>query len=229
MAYPLYLIAAPLPAPEELSTLRRLLEAAFPRRENGPYLDALCGSSLPRVTAQRLGALALLPTLLEAAGIPAEEMILRRDGHGRPFCEAADGRAVGFDFNLSHSDAHVAGALLIGPGNVGLDVEEPVPPSRALPLIRRYCTEGEQALLGGMEEVEAASLFTRLWTVREALAKQDGRGRPLTFDGSAIPAGLWLWSGRLPDTGAALTVCAPAKDRPARPCVLSSSLPVTLS
>ena len=60
MAYPLYLAVRPAPSPEDIPALRKCLEQAFPHKENLPYLDGLCGSPLPRVTAQRLGALSLL-------------------------------------------------------------------------------------------------------------------------------------------------------------------------
>jgi phosphopantetheinyl transferase len=232
MAYRLYLTIQPTPAEEEIPSLRRFLEASFPHKDNLPYLDALYGSpdhpAMPRVTAERLGALSLLPSLLEAADLDFADLILRRDEHGRPYCAASDGIPVGFDFNLSHSASHIAGALLVGEGKVGVDVEEFIPPKRALPLIRRFCTEGELALLDGLprDEELAARFFTSTWVEKEAIAKQEGGGMPLRFDTANLPDGIMLWSGHLPETETAVALCAPLQNAPAHPRLLSASLPV---
>ena len=233
MAYRLYLTIQSTPAEEEIPSLRLFLEKSFPHKDNLPYLNALFGSpdhpAIPRVVVERLGALSLLPSLLEAADLDSGDFILRRDKHGRPYCIASDGFPVGFDFNLSHSAAHIAGALLVGDGKVGVDVEESISPKRALPLIRRYCTEGELALLDGLphDEELAARFFTSTWVEREAIAKQEGGGMPLRFDTTDLPDGVTLWSGHLPDTETAVALCAPLKNAPALPRLLSDSLPVS--
>ena len=233
MAYRLYLTIQSTPAEEEIPSLRLFLEKSFPHKDNLPYLNALFGSpdhpAIPRVVVERLGALSLLPSLLEAADLDSGDFILRRDKHGRPYCVASDGIPVGFDFNLSHSAAHIAGALLIGGGKVGVDVEEFIPPKRALPLIRRYCTEGELALLDSLpnDKELAARFFTSTWVEREAIAKQEGGGMPLRFDTADLPDGVTLWSGHLPDTETAVALCAPLKNAPALPRLLSDSLPVS--
>lgn len=231
----LYLAVSPLPAEGNGSALLADLKKAFPDPKNAVYLDGLTGTperpALPRVVRARLSALSLLPTLLAEAGIPSGippgALLLERDGQGRPFCHTADG-AVYFDFNLSHSCAHVACALLTGGGRVGVDVEEPVPPARAEPLIRRYCTAGERERLNGLSPEEAAAVFTRIWTVREAIAKQDGRGMPLRFDAAAPPAGLRICNGILPDTHASVTLCMPVDGdgTEALPVLSDDSLPV---
>ena len=238
MAYPLFLTVKKLPAPEEIPDLRGTLEMAFPHKENAAYLDDLCKSPLPRVTAQRLGALSLLPSLLEAAGIDPASLILRRDEHGRPYCQTADGdlpfcRSTGchtpVDFNLSHTDTHVAAALLIGEGSVGVDIEEPIPPARALPLINRYCTEGELAMMGTpSDEAAATDFFTLVWVMREAIAKQKGGGQPLGYDASRVPDDVRVWNGYLPDTGTAVALCAPKKDAPTHPSLTADSLRFTM-
>lgn len=234
MAYPLYLIVRPTPSEAEIPALRSFLEKSFPREENFPYLDALYGSahhSAPsRVVADRLGALSLLPLLLSAANIPSADLILRRDEHQRPFCESSEGAAT-FDFNLSHASAHVACALMVGEGKIGVDIEEPIPPNRALPLIRRFCSKGEKALLESVPPGDelAADLFTSIWVEREALAKQNGRGMPLRFDTTRIPDGVMIWSGYLPDTETKIAVCGPMKNAPKSPRMHPGSLPVILT
>ena len=132
---------------------------------------------------------------------------------------------MGFDFNLSHSTVHVACALLMGNGRVGLDVEEPVSPKRALSLLKRYGTEGELALLGfpPAEDSQTSVFFTSLWTGREALSKQAGTGMPFQFDCSAVPHELQLLQGTLPDTETAIALCSPVE---VTICLTKDSLPV---
>ena len=231
MAYRLYLTVRPAPAEENIPSLRSFLKSAFPHEDNLSYLSDLESSPLPRVTARRLGAMSLLPSLLVAAGIDPTAQILRRDGQGRPYCDTPDGSPAGFDFNLSHASAHIAGALLVGDGRVGVDVEEFIPPKRALPLIHRFCTEGELAMLAGLPNDDriAARFFTSTWVEREAIAKQNGGGMPLRFDTARLPDGITLWSGHLPETETAIALCAPLKNAPAAPRLLPDSLPVLLS
>lgn len=231
MAYPLYITVRPKPSESNLLSLHKSLEAAFPHEENRAYMDGLCTSPLPRVTAQRLGALSLLPSLLKAAGLETEPLILRRDEHGRPYCESADGSPAGFDFNLSHTDTHVAAALLVGSGKVGIDIEEPIPPARALPLLHRYCTPGELALLDDLpaDDNLSARFFTSTWVEREAICKQEGGGMPLRFDTARLPEGVLLWTGYLPETETKIAVCAPLQNAPRTPRSLPDSLPIVFS
>lgn len=234
MAYRLFLTVRPAPSAEDIEPLRDSLEKLFPHKDNAAYLNALCGSpdrsALPRVAAERLGALSLLPSLLAAAEIDTKPLILRRNSHGRPYCETVCG-SVDFDFNLSHSAGHIAGALLVGGGRVGVDIEEFIPPKRALPLIGRFCTEGELAILADIphDETLAARFFTSTWVEREAIAKQEGGGMPLRFDTARLPDGIMLWSGHLSETETAIALCAPLKNSPAAPRILPDSLPVKFS
>lgn len=230
MTYPLYLAVRGVPDEADIPILLDELRVAFSREENFPYLEALCRSPLPRVTAERLGALSLLVSLLTRAGISPTPLILCRDDHGRPYCRSTDGEIPPFDFNLSHSSAHVAGCLLVGDGRVGLDVEEPLPPARALPLLRRYATEGELAILPVPPEEDpaaASTYFTALWTRREAMAKQTGTGMPLQYDSTALPSSLHLLHAVIPTTGAALSLCIPRENTPELPILTEDSLPVT--
>ena len=211
----LYWSVAALPSVEALPALRAGLEAAFPTEEGRAYLDELVvsaatGRSLPpRVALARLFGLSLLPPLLARAGIDASRLRLWRDEHGRPYAVLDGAGAPPFDFNVSHADGHAACALLVGGGRVGVDVEEPIPPRRALPLVRRYCTEGELRLLQGRSDDEIADDFTRIWTIREALCKQDGRGMPLRFDATRIPDGLAITTMRRGSGGTRITLCYP--------------------
>ena len=188
---------------EAVSYLRASLGESFPRLENGAYLDALTRGTAHAALA-RLTALSLLPRLLEAAGRDSRDCLLARDRNGRPYVS----NAPDLDFNLSHSDIHATCALLIGGGRVGVDVEESLSPDRAARLMSRYATDGERALFDVVDP-EPWEGFVRLWTWREALAKQDGRGQPLNFHATDVPSGVCLCSGHLSDTGAAIALCAP--------------------
>ncbi len=201
----LTLAVAPCPSPEDVPALTERLHADFPLSENSEYLDSLAASPLPRVVAERVGALSLLPSLVRLYGWNPADVRLLRDGRGRPYLQTPNGDRP-LDFNLSHAGGHTACACVPAPHRVGVDVEEPIDPARADRLIHRFCTAGE---LAGLSEnaIARAGDFTRLWTVREALSKYAGTGQPLRFDAAAPPAGVRLVTAHLPDTGAYLTVC----------------------
>ncbi len=269
----LYLAVRPIPPIEDISRLRAYLKAAFPAPSNTGYLQALLPiatspdtSTRLRQAAARLGALSLLPALIRVAGGDTTVLCLSRDEHGRPFCSNVQGddpavnrhappvADIGLvDFNLSHSHAHIAAALLVTNPmatasvvaasetdqptgvptgvptvrRVGIDVEEPVPPLRASRLLQRYATEGERAVRAAAPATESdAAYFTRLWTMREAVAKQEGRGMPLHFDTARLPSSVRLLCARLADTGAYVTVCLPTEAAPLPRCVTDDSLPM---
>ena len=189
--------------PPNAGVLYAALCADFPDSDSLDYLaDLARGVNAPI----RLFALSLLPPLLSAAGVTSAGCSLRRDANGRPFLLSRDGAALNADFSLSHSAAHVACFLWAGGGRVGVDVEEPVPEERARRLAARFLSEQERALL---PEGGVSAGFTRIWTRREALCKQDGGGQPLRFDSAAPPPDVQIASFRLPDTGAFLSVCLP--------------------
>ena len=210
----LYWSVSSLPSREAIPVLQNELERAFSAEENRPYLGALAGERTPPgVVAARLGALSLLPPLFRHAGISPASVILRRDPQGRPYGTFRNGEPLPLDFNLSHSDGHGLCAILTGGGRVGADVEELLSPRRALPLINRYCTEGEKRLLAPVSETDKAMIFTRIWTVREAVGKQDGRGMPLRYDATAIPHGLSVPTGKIAASGTRLALCFPRGTR----------------
>ena len=234
MAYSLFLTVRPTPDPQNISELRELLEASFSHHENQTYFQAFSGRpnspALPRVVAQRLGALSLLPSLLSSAGIPPDLLILRRDSYGRPFLDTSRTAQVGIDFNLSHTANYVAAALLIGDGKVGVDIEDSIPPKRAMSLIQRYCTPEELRTLDDcmLDEKVIADRFTSIWVKKEAMSKQHGEGMPLRYDATRPPKNVRLWSGALSDSKAKIAVCAPLEEAPLIPCVLADSIPLDI-
>lgn len=210
MAHRLYLTVRALSpdAPGDVGALRRALTASFPGPVNEAYLRELESAS-PAVTLTRLTALSLLPPLLEEAGIPPAAVRLSRDVAGRPSLTLPE-KAEPADFNLSHSAGHVACALWTGHGRVGVDIEEPIPADRAIKLSERFFSPGEQVMLLHLaREIGIPSAFAAVWTAKEAISKQDGRGGPLGFDASTPPLGITLQRVFPDSTGAVLTVCWP--------------------
>ena len=82
--------------------------------------------------------------------------------HGKPYVSGAP-----FHFSLSHSDGLCAAA--IAPRPIGLDVEKIRPLRRAL--LPRFCTPDEIAACENDPD-----LAVKIWTRREAKAKENGRG-----------------------------------------------------
>lgn len=78
-------------------------------------------------------------------------------------------------FNLSHCKDAVACAVC--DQNIGIDVESIVPynPDAA----RRVCTAAELEILDQSENKDAE--FIKLWTVKEAISKFEGKGLSLPF------------------------------------------------
>ena len=78
-------------------------------------------------------------------------------------------------FNLSHSRYGVA--VAVDDCQVGIDLEEIRPHHPDLP--RRYYTEAEQALIDSSHD--PTSELIRIWTAKEAVAKQLGTGIDKNF------------------------------------------------
>ena len=226
----LFISVAPVLPAERIETLFADLEKTFSQAGNAEYLHGLWGSSehpVPRrITAARLSALSLLPSLLEAVGIPSDRVLLSRDEHGRPRGRVLANSKISFDFNLSHANAHVACGLLTDSGQIGVDVEERLTPDRAMPLIRRFCTDGETRMLGSLSDEQKAVAFTRMWTIREAVSKQEGRGMPLRYDASNLPESVQIFCGRISDTGTQIALCVPKSAAVLKPIESANCLPI---
>ncbi len=220
MAAPrLCLSVLPVSAGVSVPALCDALKKAFPGQENAAYIAGLC-AGVDSVAAVRLSALFHLTALIRQAGHDPTGLTLHRDGEGRPYVTDPSGTRP-FDFNLSHTRAHTACALLFGGGCVGVDIEEPLPPARAEALARRFCSAGEREAM-----VDGRADFTAIWTIREALGKQAGRGRPLDFDAAAIPPHVRVLTARLAASGTALSLCVPCGIHRSDISVAGDSLPV---
>lgn len=154
---------------------------------------------MSRAQARELLALAAQ----EAWGLSPLPELARREG-GKPFFPARED----LHFNLSHSGGLALCALDGAP--VGVDVQLVREWRAGLP--GRVCSPAELAWLEGQPGRWAA--FTLLWALKEARAKQDGRGLtasirdiriPLPAEGTVRLDGLWFrtWAG----PGWAAAVC----------------------
>jgi len=132
-----------------------------------------------------LGRLMARHLLAERCGTAAADFRFIENEHGRPdIAHPSLDRPL--RFNLSHSGGIVA--CVIGEaGQVGVDVERLDRPPVDPRVIRRYCSEEEQAALAGMPEALRHERFLQLWTLKEAYVKARGTGltlplRQVSFD-----------------------------------------------
>lgn len=116
-------------------------------------------------------------------GCPMDRLSLQRSAHGRPECS---GTQRGW-FNVSHAAGGIAIALVEQPEpagvRVGVDVE-PVGAGAHEDVARLLFGPAELDWLAALEPTQRAHGFLALWTLREAVAKADGRG--LSLDVSNI-------------------------------------------
>lgn len=109
----------------------------------------------------------------------------------------------GQPLSLSHSRQFVAAVVGEGQGlQLGLDIEEPRSSRNLDGLLARTLQVDDQRWQQADNDART-QLFYAGWTLREALAKADGRGLAWSL-GAVTVAGDWLESGQL-----ALTVRAP--------------------
>ena len=80
--------------------------------------------------------------------------------------------AFPYQFNLSHSAAHIA--VAVAAGEVGVDIERDRPLAAASGLVQRFFHPKEQRWF--FEQAACESAFVRLWTMKEALLKAVGTG-----------------------------------------------------
>ena len=113
--------------------------------------------------------------------------------HGKPFALVDDTPAA-LSFNVSHSGEH--GLIAFAPaGRLGIDVEEYEARRNFSQLIKSpsLFTPPERARLAQVQGNDRAQLFTRLWTIKEALLKALGTG--LTINTAKIEVPLELLQG----------------------------------
>ena len=126
--------------------------------------------------------------LASRAGVPAGEFRFVENAHGRPeITHPSLDRPL--RFNLSHSGGVVA-CVLGDARQIGVDVERLDRPAIDPRVIRRYCSEQEQASLNAMPETLRHERFLELWTLKEAYVKARGTGLTLPLRRVSFQVGL---------------------------------------
>lgn len=142
--------------------------AAAPRRR-----FALCRAALRAVLGEQLGC-------------ENEQLAFPTSEHGKPWA-AVDGARAPIAFNVSHSGRH--GLIAYAPeGRLGVDIEE-LQPRRRLDLLMDGALGAEERReVTAREGAEQLRLFFRLWTMKEAVLKAQGKGFLLDATSFEIPA-----------------------------------------
>ncbi len=138
--------------------------------------------------------------------------------HGKPHLSSVGGTPA-LRFNLSHSGHYALIALSNGPA-VGADIERLRPDVEADGIAERYFIESELAWLRSRPAGARTEAFHRLWVLKEAGIKADGRGLSMPLaevrvafdskDRGGLQSPPW-WSSELriaPEYAAALVIRA---------------------
>jgi 4'-phosphopantetheinyl transferase len=136
----------------------------------------------------RLGRLMARHLLSARSGIAPGEFRFVENAHGRPEI-AHPSLDPSLRFNLSHSGGIVACVLGEAP-QIGVDVERLDRPPIDPRVIRRYCSEPEQAALAEMPEGLRHERFLELWTLKEAYVKARGTGLTLPLHKVSFEVGV---------------------------------------
>ncbi len=128
---------------------------------------------LPRMRRERAaeklaGRLLARQAVAVQCGIAPETVRFSRSKYGKPYCVGAPAHV-----SIAHSAGRVACAVSDAP--VGLDLERvrEIDPA----VSRKFCTPPEAAYLAAApDEAERQARFFRLWTLKEAYLKAEGRG-----------------------------------------------------
>jgi phosphopantetheinyl transferase len=120
--------------------------------------------------------------LAEILGQDMTAIQLAVDIFGRPYIE---GRPD-LDFNISHS-GQLSVISLCRESRIGIDVEMVDAKKNLLEIAKRVFSPEEVGIIqDSNSETERMSLFYRLWTLKEAVIKADGRGFSLKTTGFSL-------------------------------------------
>lgn len=96
---------------------------------------------------------------------------LALDARGKPGIDGCSD----YRFNLSHAGGWIVVAVTTGVA-VGVDLEPLRPVANAIAIARRYFPSSDYEALAALPAEARAAAFLTSWTLKEALAKADGRG-----------------------------------------------------
>lgn len=126
-------------------------------------------------TLSRIGKGIVISRAEAASGIPADSLAFSYGEHGKPFLPVLPD----FHFNISHS-GNVC-AVAFSDKSVGVDVETVRQVNRKV--LRRFTEKEQQAVVGSPDPTLA---FFRIWTAKEAVLKECGKGLCGGLDSFAV-------------------------------------------
>ncbi|QNK03415.1 4'-phosphopantetheinyl transferase family protein [Dyella telluris] len=119
------------------------------------------------------GRAPLLAMLGAYLGVPAADVALEAQEHGRPVLAGGQRDTLSFNWSHSHDQALIAVARGVLPG---VDLERLRAHPKAVPIARRYFSPDESAALEALPADQRDRAFLELWTAKEAVLKALGRG-----------------------------------------------------
>lgn len=157
------LSCAKLPDGIRKKDIAELVRAKLPNKANDEYIGALEQKNNELSACESLFALNLLcdmiPQLPQKTDTSA--LILARGEYGKPYFWSST-----LKFNLSHSQGYVACAVSDS-DEIGIDIEAALPTEdRAKKLAKRFFEDTDKKAVE-----EDPTVFTRLWSEKEAKAK----------------------------------------------------------
>jgi 4'-phosphopantetheinyl transferase len=132
------------------------------------------------------------------AGCPPGEIRFAANEYGKPYVTGPP-KACAVAFNVSHTGSYAA-ILIASTGPVGVDLERPRPGVSEIEIAARYFSPREHRWLMAQPVEKRTEQFYRLWVVKEAVIKAQGRGLSVPLaeteiefvDGQARPvSGAW--------------------------------------
>ena len=148
---------------DSVADWKRWLTPDEVRRAEGMANPALCARFVVSRGLRR-------KVLAGVLGCGPEDVLVVEDAGAKP--RLRDGH--GWDFNLSHAGDYVA--LVIGRGEVGVDLEKMRPVREMEALVERYFHPDEGAVWRALARQEQRRAFFLLWSAREAAMKCAGTG-----------------------------------------------------
>ena len=116
-------------------------------------------------------------------GIPAREVAIRTDRHGKPRLDSTR-HGTPLRFNVSHS--HDLALVALGGREIGVDVEAGRPACDADALVGRYFSRQELDEYLALAPAERSRAFLAAWTLKEAYLKARGDGLAGGLDGCTV-------------------------------------------
>jgi 4'-phosphopantetheinyl transferase len=140
-------------------------------------------SYIRSVQARRLELLAsrsvLRSIVADYCGSRPAEVEKRIGTYGKPSIDYCP-----FQFSISHSAGIAVIAFFGAP--IGIDIEKIREVPVSLDEAKTFLAPFEQAMLQQIKPENRSAAFFKVWTCKEAIAKEDGRGLRMEFDSFAV-------------------------------------------